>query len=652
MSGLLAFLSVVQAVAAAVSSSWPYHQEFAVSQAGLIKFALPPESMDALRPLQEDLRVFSTEGRELPYLLVEPVPPAKVNQPAKSFQVQLEAAQTVIRIETGSADPIAAVSLDTPAEAFVKSARLEGSADGINWQFLVGGKPIFRQRQGASDLQLALPIPGTWTFFRITIDDQRTSPIPFTGALIHRASKATHAISPLNVKVLDRQEVGRETRLSLDTGGANLFLAQFAVHVADPFFTRRATVSEKALEQNQIVEKPLASGSIYMIVADSQLSRSNLMVEVERKTSTKLVTLTLHNFDQAPLKIESVTGTFRPHYLILFAPAPGAYYLASGNRQTDAAKYDLSLLKTEVEKVPLAGVRIGPITANPSYRASEVLPDLEPTGSRLDTSSWPYRKEVVIQSAGGQQLELDLEVLSRARDGFRDLRLVRDGMQIPFLIENTSIQRSISVQGLPVAIPKTPSLSRWVMDLPFPSLPVKRLTCSSPTALFQREMILFEETRTQHGENLQRRLGTASWIQKPDQIRKELDMILATTLESSRFFLETNNGDNPPIVIEKVEVWYPATRLSFKSAPGKPLFLYFGNPKADFPKYDLSLVADQLMRADKQTASLGPQQKVAAGWSFGGTSSGWPSILFWAVLSLVVIGLLVIMSRLLPQSTK
>jgi len=41
--------------------------------------------------------------------------------------------------------------------------------------------------------------------------------------------------------------------------------------------------------------------------------------------------------------------------------------------------------------------------------------------------------------AGVQEVDLDLHVLANADASFRDLRLMRDGKQQPYLIERTSI---------------------------------------------------------------------------------------------------------------------------------------------------------------------------------------------------------------------
>jgi hypothetical protein len=131
---------------AALPAEWQHAQQFNVTTSGLVKISLPVETLDAARPALEDLRLCDDAGNELPFLITRPMPSAKAVQGAKSFQVSLNASTTVITLETGLAQPLDGVTLETPAMNFIKAVRVEGSADGQNWQRLAQGQPIFRRR--------------------------------------------------------------------------------------------------------------------------------------------------------------------------------------------------------------------------------------------------------------------------------------------------------------------------------------------------------------------------------------------------------------------------------------------------------------------------------------------------------------------------
>ena len=87
--------------------------------------------------------------------------------------------------------------------------------------------------------------------------------------------------------------------------------------------------------------------------------------------------------------------------------------------------------------------------------------------------------------------------------------------------------------------------------------------------------------------------------------------------EGDTLVLETHNGDNPPIELEKFQAFYPATRVLFKAQPADELLLYYGNPQAAAPRYDLSLVAGQLLAADQAEAALGAEEQLKKSWGEG-----------------------------------
>ena len=77
--------------------------------------------------------------------------------------------------------------------------------------------------------------------------------------------------------------------------------------------------------------------------------------------------------------------------------------------------------------------------------------------------------------------------------------------------------------------------------------------------------------------------------------------------------------------------------------------LYYGNIQAAFPRYDLDLVARQVLSAEKAKATLGPEESLKGtplGESLAGTKG---NALFWGVLVAVVAVLLFVLSRLLPK---
>ena len=97
--------------------------------------------------------------------------------------------------------------------------------------------------------------------------------------------------------------------------------------------------------------------------------------------------------------------------------------------------------------------------------------------------------------------------------------------------------------------------------------------------------------------------------------------------------------------------FYPATRVLFKAAADEKLFFYYGNPRVSSPSYDLSLVAGELLAADKSPATLAAAEQLKkSSWAESRTP-GTGGVVFWGILAIVGIGLLFIIARLLPKTS-
>jgi hypothetical protein len=647
---VFALLSGVSAAAANLPSDWQRDQSFDVSTTGLVKMSLPVETLDAARPSLEDLRLYDNAGNEVPYLIERPAQVAKAAQAVKALQVSLNANTTVITVETGLAQPFDGITLETPAMSFIKAVRVESSEDGNRWQTLAQGQPIFRQPDGASHLQISLP-PTSSKWLRLTVDDGRSPPVPFTGALVHPAMDKPAPGELITATVTERDENPGETRLELSLGAANLSVASVQLETAEPLFMRQVIVAFPKVSEDTIREETIGQGTVYRIAVEGQNPSQNLSVPLDSLVSSRELFLLIKNGSSPPLPISAVHVERRPVHLVFLARQPGAYHLLTGNAHCDAPRYDLAALGMNLRDLAVSPIKISPPTDNPDFRAAEVLPGLEVTGAALDVSDWKFRKPVKISKDGGaQQIEPDLEVLAHARPGFEDLRVLDGSNQVPYIIQRTSISRALTPSVTPTKDAKDPKLSRWIIKLPQSGLPIARLTCVSPTPLFERSLSLYEELTDERGDKYRRVLGGATWTQTPERQSKEFTLTLDGTLQSDTLFLETDNGDNPPIELEKFTAFYPATRILFKAKPKDELFLYYGNPQVAPPSYDLSLVAEQLLTAEKNVASLFAEEQLKEPSWYKNQMPSQGGVLLWGILALVVVVLVFIISRLLPNS--
>lgn len=76
----------------------------------------------------------------------------------------------------------------------------------------------------------------------------------------------------------------------------------------------------------------------------------------------------------------------------------------------------------------------------------------------------------------------------------------------------------------------------------------------------------------------------------------------------------------------------------------------YGNREAAAPRYDIDLVARQLLSAEKSKATLAPVDLlIQPGWTETESFQGGAKWFFWIVLGVMVGVLLVVIKRLLPK---
>jgi len=491
---------------------------------------------------------------------------------------------------------------------------------------------------------------GTWPWLRLIADDQRTPPIPFTSGHIRVAVTEPAPTSWLPAIISERNENPGETRLALNLGAANLNLTAIQIETAEPLFTRHVTLAVPQVSETAVHEQTVGQGMIYRIGVEGQPASEGLLVPLENLVQSRELILFIRNQDSPPLPITAVRVERRPVYLVFLARQAGTYHLLTGNSRCAAPHYDLAALDMNLKSMTVAPIQLPSPAGNPDYHPPEVLPGIEATGAALDVAAWKFRKPVKPARAGAQQLELDPDMLAHAQPGLQDLRLLHGSNQVPYVLEHTSINRSLAPAITATNDAKDPKLSRWILKLPQSGLPVIRLSCATETSLFQRELTLYEELTNERGEKYRNTLGNASWLQTPDRKNREFFLALDRAPQSDTLFLETQNGDNPQIVLEKFQLFYPVTRVLFKAGADDELLLYYGNPRSDAPRYDLSLVAGQLLSADRAIATPGAEQQLRKSSWHEYEIRGQGGVIFWGMLALVVIVLLVIISRLLPKS--
>ena len=645
---LLGLLLAATSLFALTPDEWKYRQSLDLDKAGPVKFALSPATLDAAQADLRDLRIINDAAKEIPFLLLKPSSLSAKRLAPKNFRAELTDRDTILTIETGTSRPLDFVELETGAQHFLKPVRIELSADSDNWQTFDDNVPIFRQ-DGAAKTLVALD-QRTAAYIRLTISDERSRPIVITSATLQSSSERSTPTELLTPRIVSTELFTGDTMITLDLGAAHLSLSSLEITAEDSLFARNVTVSVRELRNDQISERTLARGTIFRIAFDAYTPTSGLRVPIETSIPTRELIVHIENGDSPPLRIREIRARYNPIHALLAPETSGHFEILSGNPQAATPHYDLAALSAELSQLPLTAVRIGKSTTNAAYHQADPLAGITLEGAALDTNPWQHQRAVSTARPGVQQIELDLHALACTRPDLADLRLMQAGKQVPYIIEHTGLSRDLIFAPTEVPNPRHPSITRWKFQFPQTSLPFSRLILNSPTKLFDRNLQIFEVLKNQQGEPYEHSLANQSWTHTPTEKQKPLIIALPERMQTDVIWIETDNGDNPPIVLERLQAFFPVIRLLCKTTSTEPLELIYGNNAAPAPRYDVSLIAGQLLNSERTPATLGPVQTVVPTTSLLQGAHG--GVVFWAVLAIVVILLLVVVAKLLPKPTK
>lgn len=628
-------------------SAWKWEAPFRVEQAGMVRLEAPLGVLDASRADLADLRITAPDGLETPYLLEAQIRREGGVIEAEKFEVTLAGKSTVIQVDYRGSAPVEALRLVTPAGDFLKSVTIEGAKDGA-WKELAANQVIFR-RTGAAE-RLSVPLgSGAWDRFRITVNDERTEPVPFTGVRLAMAGEKPETREQA-ARIIGREEISGETRLTIDLGAGNLAVDEFRFGISDALFSRHCAVGLPTGDKDGSSQlRPIAGGTLYRVSPEGGgVPAEELSVPVRGRIPGRQLVVTIRNGDSPPLSIGSVMVSFHPTILAFHAGTAGDWRVLSGNRSAKQPAYDLAPLRGLLARSEARRAVAGEPTMRGGYQEPPSLPDVEPTGAAIDLKNWHRRR--LVQTAGDEiiRLELDELVLSASRRDLGDLRLVRDGKQIPYQILTEKASREISpvVRLLP-ADAKRPSVSRWEIRLPVDGLPAAELTAASDAPLFSRNFEVTVPRKDDLGNQWKETLGGTTW-NKTATANPKLRVTFGEARLPRTLYLETDHGDNPVIGLKEVTIHYSAPVLAAKLVGEGPVFLYYGNPEVGAPVYDLALVRKELAAADyKQAVFGGEEETLKPGAESRDFDSGSPWM--WVALGLVVVVLLGIVAKLLPK---
>jgi hypothetical protein len=377
-------------------SGWLYFKEIPAPRppAGLTDFVLDVETLHHGRPNQEDLRLYDSTGREVPYVLRVRRDMATTNAfPAREFNRSVDAGAAQISLDLGDrSEPHNQVEIDTPGNNFRRFVEVGGSADGARWSTLASAAIIFRFAAGGRTVeQLAVDYPvSRYRYLRVRVardpETDRAAPeLPGVRVRrsIHLAGEMTSTMGSMEPRDADRSNARPASIWRVDLG-ARIPVQQVWLAIGEGVFSRPFTL--------QAVDDPAAP----VLLASGELTRresapGQLKIEFSEQWARRL-RLTVIDDRNPPLPLFALTaeGAARQVVFDAASAAPGVMRLYYGSTRALAPRYDLAA-RVPAESGPMATrLMLGPQRENPAYR-----PEPKPFSERS-----PWLVYVVLAAAG------------------------------------------------------------------------------------------------------------------------------------------------------------------------------------------------------------------------------------------------------------
>jgi hypothetical protein len=377
-------------------SAWLYFKEIRAPRppAGLTDFVLDVETLDQARADQEDLRLYDSAGREVPYVLRVRRDVATTNAfPAREFNRGVDGGVAQISLDLGErGEPHNQVEIDTAGNNFRRLVDIGGSPDDVRWSTLASTAIIFRFAAGGRSVeQLAVDYPvSQYRYLRIRMardpETDRAAP-QLLGVRVrrsvHLAGEMLSTLGNMEPRDADRANARPASIWRVDLGG-RIPVQQVLLVVGNNAFSRPFRL--------EAVDDP----AVPVLLASGELTRregesGQLKVGFPERWARRL-RLTVIDDRNPPLPIFGLTAEGAARQVVFdgASAAPGVLRLYYGSARVLAPRYDLAARLSAESGRMATRLMLGPQRDNPVYR-----PEPKPFSERS-----PWLVYVVLAAAG------------------------------------------------------------------------------------------------------------------------------------------------------------------------------------------------------------------------------------------------------------
>ncbi len=337
-------------------------QEFAwrasvtgINSDGFSRILLSPEIISKLKNDFEDIRMYDSENKEIPYIF-ESERPIEYNDYFVEYKIIEKTEQTQwpyytrLVIHNPKKNDISNIQLVIRNSDVSKSLKLSGSDDNKSWYSIKDGYRFHSMYSDETTSVIKIidfPV-SNYEYYEVLIDDWKNNPINIVKAGYFNTSvekgKYTNTVEP-EISQLELKKEKQSLVKIVFPEKTRLNKITFKVEGPD-FYYREAELQIRDSSLNKRKQYEFNFQTISSIV----ISSNNLNTWYFDNLNTDVIYLRINNFDDAPIKIQSVEAEQLNHYLVCKLEKSKKYTLKFGNQNLETANYDLKYFKDKIPK--------------------------------------------------------------------------------------------------------------------------------------------------------------------------------------------------------------------------------------------------------------------------------------------------------------
>lgn len=418
------------------------------------------------------------------------------------------------------------------------------------------------------------------------------------------------------------------SRYEITLPGSGLGVMDITLAVDDPRFKRDVWVSTPSYE---LGSDPFGSDSLTQTTIE-RLALGGATIDhtvIEFGPGAHVIgvnrlILEIDDGRDKPLNITGATVRLANRALLLNDAGPGPHHLYAAPFVSEPGSYDLGHATVELLRGNPPKIRPVSFSDNPLYDPASALPAQLLVGGPADVRGYANSRDIVSTAAGKPtRWHLDSATLADVGDSLYTIRLVNaEGNQVPYVLEDGGWEKV----NLESEREEETRRTRITVTLDG-RYRVNTVVLRTDDQVFSRMVSVANGAG-----------GRSEWTNSPGAGAAVLALPLNGSMD--RFEILIDNGDDAPLGDIRLEI-YAQTLNVVAIDPGPGGVLWYGNPKAGAPQYDLSMVGDVLRLGVVAEGQLGPIVRHTRASSEDKTLA----LVAVGVLALVLLGLAVMLVR-------